>query len=207
MKKTLFTTSIAVTAALALIGAGCTNSTSTSTTTTPSVTSNVSTTPDVAVTPFDENTTDTEILADVNGQWATSATASSEYGTDNWAAKQATGKPNVTAFGDNAKAWAPLEKNGGEETLELSYADPVSAVGVRILESYGNGTLTEIELRDTNNEYHSIWSGTDTTSGLEYIQVEINPTEYDVDGIKLTFDTTTLTDEWAEIDAVQLVGE
>src|SRR5689334_9218519 len=34
-------------------------------------------------------------------QWASSATASSQYGDDSWAASQATGAPNVATCGDD----------------------------------------------------------------------------------------------------------
>lgn len=219
MKKPLITTSVVATAALLLIGAGCTGSTTApSNPTTTKTTANTATTnantnaantnkaADAAVT-FDAKASTAEILADANGQWANTATASSEYGTDSWAAKQATGKPNVTAFGDNGNAWAPYEKAGGKETLELTFKKAVTPVGVRILESYGNGTLTKVEVKDVAGEYHEIWAATDTTSGLEYLQIAIAGADYEANGVKLTFDTSDLTDEWAEIDAVQLVGE
>lgn len=215
MKKPLLTTSLVATTALLLIGAGCTSSTkapsnttppTTTNTTTNAVTANANKTADTAVT-FDAEASDSEILADTNGQWANTATASSEYGTDSWAAKQATGKPNVTAFGDNGNAWAPYEKAGGEETLELTFKKAVTPVGVRIRESYGNGALTKVEVKDVAGVYYEVWAKTDTTSGLEYVQIAIEGADYQANGVKLTFDTSDLTDEWAEIDAVQLVGE
>ena len=47
-------------------------------------------------------------------QWATSATASTEYAPDSWAAYQATGAPNVIECSDNEYAWA----SGPSDTLE-----------------------------------------------------------------------------------------
>lgn len=156
---------------------------------------------------FKATATNAQILADVNGQWAATATASSEYGSDSWAAKQATGVPNVAAFGDDAKAWAPLEKNKGTETLELSYATAIFASGVRIRESLGSGAVTIVELKDIDGVYHVVYTGPDSTSGLNYLQIAVPTTTYKVNGVRVTLDTTLSPDNWTEIDAVQLVGE
>lgn len=60
-----------------------------------------------------------EIKHDPNGQWPTSATASSSYNnakdTQPWSATQATGEPNVERYGDDGRAWAPSTQNGGIE--------------------------------------------------------------------------------------------
>ncbi len=215
MKNKFITTSLVAMAALVMLGAGCsspttnpapTNVTNTNkTTNTASI--NDTNTADTTTVTFDDSATDSAILADTNGQWATTATASSEYGSDSWSANQATGKPNVTEFGDDGNAWAPYESAGGLETLELTYAKAVNAIGVRVRESYGNGTLTKIELKDTAGAYYKVWSGTDATDGLKYLQVGFAKTSYKVNGVKLTFDTGDLTTEWSEIDAVQLIGE
>lgn len=179
--------------------------TTTTTTTVTNVTSNVNTTVDTVV--FDAEATDAVVLADVNGQWATGATASSQYGSDSWAAKQATGKPNVDVYGDNAKAWAPEEKNKGVETLEVTFTKAVYAEGVRIRENLGSGAVTKLELKDIDGVYHTVWTGTDTTKDLNYLQAAIERTAYKVNGVKVTFDTTKSPTDWVEVDAVQLVGE
>lgn len=195
-----------VAAAAALMGASCTKTANTNTkaSTNTTVTTNTNTTPAVV---FNASATNAKILADVNGQWATTATASTEYGSDSWAAKQATGEPNVTAFGDDASAWAPLEKNKGLETLELSYAKAVNVSGLRIRENSGDGTVTGVELKDIDGTYHMILPApTDSTKGLNYLQIAIPTTTYKVNGVRITFNTTLSPDEWTEIDAVQLVG-
>lgn len=204
---------IVTAATLVLLGAGCMGSETNTVTTNTKPTNatntskaNTNTTAATEIT-FDVSATDSEVLADDNGQWAKTATASSEYGTESWTAKQATGKPNVTAFGDNGSAWAPYAKSGGKETLELTFAKAMNVVGVRVRESYGNGSITKIELKDVDGGYHAIWSGTDTTDGLSYLQAPVEKTSYKVDGVKLTFDTSNQTVEWSEVDAVQLVGE
>ncbi|MEK7539977.1 MAG: hypothetical protein AAB558_01895 [Patescibacteria group bacterium] len=201
MNKKLISLSAVIAASTMVLGALCTQTTTTNTNT---ATTTTNTTVPVVL---NETAADAAILADTNGQWAVKATASTEYGSDSWAAKQATGQPNVTAYADNASAWAPLERNKGTETLELTYANPVYAIGVRIHETYGAGALTKIELKGTNGIYYPIWEGTDTTRTIGYGQAAVAQTSYLTKTVRLTFDTTLSPEgEWAEVDAVQLVG-
>lgn len=208
MKKIHLSLAAITTAAILTMGAGCMSSTTPVTTNpTPStntVVTNVNTTPTVT---FNASASNAAVKSDVNGQWAATATASSEYGTDSWSAKQATKAPNVDTYGDNGYAWAPLEVNKGEETLEVTFTKAVNAVGLRILESYGAGTVTLVELKDVDGNYYTAWEGTDATTGLDYLQVPVTLTTYKVNGARITFDTTLSPVEWAEVDAVQLVGQ
>ncbi len=55
-------------------------------------------------------------------QWASGATASSEYTADRWAANLATGAPNTDACGDISTAWAPAGSGSDPEWLSLSFA-------------------------------------------------------------------------------------
>lgn len=210
-KRVIVSLLSAGTASLVLLGAGCSNTTPTTTTTTPTTNTTPTTVAPVETTTtavtFNATASDAVVRQDVNGQWAATATASSQYGSDSWAAKQATGRPNVESYGDNGYAWAHLEKNKGLETLEVTFAEAVNAVGVRIRESYGSGAVTQVELKDVAGTYHVAWTGIDPTTGLNYLQVPVELTDYEVNGVRITVDTTLVPEEWAEIDAVQLVGE
>ncbi|MBI4407435.1 MAG: hypothetical protein HY565_02970 [Candidatus Kerfeldbacteria bacterium] len=212
MKKIHLSLGAIVAAGLLTIGAGCFNTTTTPTTTNqPAKTTvtNTAKTADTATTTvtFNATASNSAVESDANGQWATTATASSEYGSDSWSAEQVTKAPNVDSYGDNGYAWAPLELNKGEETLEVTFTKAVNAVGLRILESYGAGTVTLVELKDIDGNYYTAWEGTDTTSGLDYLQVPVTLTTYEVNGARITLDTTLSPEEWVEIDAVQLVGQ
>lgn len=203
MNKKLVSLSVVVAAGTMFIGAACNKTPATNTNTAAANTPAASTT----LVTMNDKATDAQILADTNGQWAVSATASSQYGTDSWAAKQATGQPNVSVYADDAKAWAPLERAAGIETLELTYAEAVYATGVRIHETYGSGALTKVELMSTDGVYYTIWEGVDTTRTIDYVQVAVPQTPYLTKTVRLTFNTARGdTSEWAEIDAVQLVG-
>jgi len=159
---------------------------------------------------IDSKLTNAAILADTNGQWAVSATASTTYndatGDASWSAQQTTGAPNVTKYADSVYAWAPKEKNKGTVTLELTYADPVYATNVRIFENLGSGAATKVELKDIDGVYHEVWTGTDPTKGLNYLQVNLSQRSYKSNTVRITLDTTKSPEEWVEVDAVQLVG-
>jgi hypothetical protein len=64
-------------------------------------------------------------------QWASSATASSEYGNPDWAAHQATGAPDTPECGDLVSAWASYDQYT-VEWLEVGYATPVVPSEVNI---------------------------------------------------------------------------
>jgi len=47
-------------------------------------------------------------------QWAVTASASSEYGSGDWSAKQMLGEPDFYPnYGDDRRAWAPSSQDAG----------------------------------------------------------------------------------------------
>jgi len=142
-------------------------------------------------------------------QWASSViNYSTQYDTPDFSAEQALGAPNTNEYGDFETAWAPLNRNGTTEYITLGYTTPVYATGVVVRETYGNGFVTQIDLIDTNNTQHIIWSETDTSQPGSPVNFEISfaETAYRVKGVKVTVDTDHNADTWEEIDAVQLRG-
>ena len=149
------------------------------------------------------------IKHDPNGQWATEATASSSYGDakgkQDWSADQATGEPNVEAYRDDNRAWAPHDQDMGIEWLDLKYTKPVHATEVRIRESEGSGAVIKVELFDEAGTAHQVWKGADPTTGLNYMLVKFPKTSYRTNRVKVTLATNAVPG-WNEIDAVQLIG-
>ncbi|HUW83581.1 MAG TPA: thrombospondin type 3 repeat-containing protein [Phycisphaerae bacterium] len=143
---------------------------------------------------------------DAFGQWAVSATASSEYEASDYAAMQATGAPNVFEYDDLATAWAPENQNAGLEWLELVYATPVQATQVRVRESYHGGAIIRVTLIDTDGLQNIIWEGTRSeVTELNWFEVSVAQTSYLTDTVRLDLDTAAIAG-WNEIDAVELVG-
>ncbi len=143
-------------------------------------------------------------------QWASSAIAwSSQHGSSNWSAAQAVGAPNVSAYGDNSKAWTPsTQNNSTPEYLTLGYATPVYASGVTIRESCGNGFVTKVEVRNASTSaFETVWIGMDisTPNTLADFSVSFAQRSYLVDAVRITIDTNRSTSSWEEIDAVSLL--
>jgi hypothetical protein len=136
-------------------------------------------------------------------QWATAATASSEYGNPEWSAMQATGAPNTTSCGDTGAAWAPRSSGISPEWIELDYATPVHANMVRVHETYNSGFIYQVDLKDSSGNLHTVWAGTDTTPCPSWFEITFPKTSFFVQGVKIH----ARISGWEEIDAVELIGE
>ncbi|PPE73354.1 hypothetical protein C3942_13875 [Solimonas fluminis] len=157
------------------------------------------------------------IVEDAKGQWAVSATASSTYSyekapdaTLEYTAMKATGKPDVESYGDSGSAWTSEKADAGIEWLELGFATPVNATGLRIRQSYYPGAIIKIELIDEAGSKHAVWEGSDDTayppSTTSWFVRSFEKTDYKAKGARITLATNAVPG-WNEIDAVQLVGE
>ncbi|MFP4344760.1 MAG: hypothetical protein ACLFU8_08715 [Anaerolineales bacterium] len=143
--------------------------------------------------------------AAILSQWATEATASSEYGRPDWSARRATGAPEVAACADDARAWASA-RGSGLEWLELTYGVPVYATEVRIYQNFGRGAVARVQLLDESGGEHLVWEGTDTAQVCPgVLGVSFPRTDYRVSGVRLELDESR-TGFWNEIDAVELIG-
>jgi hypothetical protein len=146
---------------------------------------------------------------DIDGhlrQWASTATASSEYTNTDWSAMQATGKPDTLAAGDARTAWASFEADGGEEWLELGYENAVIPGRVRVHETYNPGAVVKIEARDEKGEWRILWQGRDPIrEGMGWLEVDVTAA-FATRAIRLTLDSANVPG-WNEIDAVELVGD
>src|SRR5690349_16699198 len=73
-------------------------------------------------------------------QWALSAEASSEYGTDSFSANQATGAPNTADCGDSTAAWASATASE-VATLTVYFGVPVIPSEINIFQNYNPGAI------------------------------------------------------------------
>lgn len=140
-------------------------------------------------------------------QWAVEATASSQYGSDSWSARRATGEPDVDSYVDDTDAWTTASSDGGIEWLELGYAQAVVPTQVNIVESLGNGSVILVEAYDAAQDgWVRLWSGDDPTPDeLATFSPPIESISLATDRLRITIDTARVPG-WNEIDAVELVG-
>lgn len=139
-------------------------------------------------------------------QWAVSALASSEYGSPDWSALQATGAPDTNRCGDYVTAWASYNQYT-VEWLEVRYSVAVRPVEVNIHETNSPDQIVRVELIDTDGNYHEIYTARPRQTVCPYIlQIPVEGAAYQVVGVKITVDQSQLDLAWNEIDAVELVG-
>jgi hypothetical protein len=138
-------------------------------------------------------------------QWASTATASSSYGSDSWSPAQAIGAPNVATCNDESNAWASA--GPGLDWLELRYQTPVRPTEVRIYEVWAPGAIVKVEVKDQSNVYHTVYTAAAkaSTGCLNTLRIPISTITEPVVGIRLTLDQQVHND-WTEIDAVRLLG-
>ncbi|GIW08441.1 MAG: hypothetical protein KatS3mg060_3246 [Dehalococcoidia bacterium] len=139
-------------------------------------------------------------------QWATAATASSEFASPQFSALQATGMPNTPRCGDFETAWASAKKNP-IEWIEVKFAVPVRATGVVVYETFRPGRVVQIDLREPNGTLHTIFKGKDpTTTCPGQFSPQFPQTSFLVNAVRVYVEEPTEPEAYAEIDAVQLIG-
>lgn len=145
-----------------------------------------------------------------NGQWAASATASSQYGTDSWSAMQASGAPNTTECGDRVTAWASASASE-VATLTLTYSTAVVPTQINIYETYNPDAVSLVEVIDGNGTATTVYSAipsqrTEGSFTCPYIlTIDVSGVSSPINQVRITVDQSNFT-SWNEIDAVELVG-
>lgn len=151
---------------------------------------------------------DAWFVADPRGQWASSATASSEYASQDYSASRATGAPDVPRHGDDRRAWATRLADDGPEWLQVTFARPVRASGVRIRQTYNPGAVSRVEVIDEVGRSTTVFEGVDAPGNppnqIAWFLTYFEPTPTPVVRVRISLDTARVRG-WNEIDAVQLV--
>ena len=146
-------------------------------------------------------------------QWATSATASSEYGNPGWAAIQATGEPDTPECGDYQTAWASSASDG-VDWLELGYEFPAIPGRINVYESHSPGFITRVEVVDEGGYYHTVWEGEPAPAEEcpRVFSIPVIGVDVPVVGVRIHLDQRA-GGNWneadidhASVDAVELVG-
>lgn len=152
---------------------------------------------------------DDRIRSDAAGQWAAAARAGSSYSNPGYGPGKATGAPDVPLAGSSAEAWCPGVQNSGLDWLEVTFARPVPAVGVRVRQTNTPGTIVKVEAFEPDGTSHLWWEGKDPAEPrprqIVWFGVRVPATPYPVARVKVTLNLAALTG-WKQIDAVQLVA-
>jgi hypothetical protein len=137
--------------------------------------------------------------------WAAAAPrASSEYSPTRWSRHQVVGPPDVyPTHGDQAAAWATREQSRGEEWLEVSFATPLIASAVVIVETYNPGAVVRVDDLTDPIRPAVLWAGTTpAVRTSRVLRLEL-PAPRRLGTVRVVLDTTRAS-TWNEIDAVGL---
>lgn len=130
------------------------------------------------------------------GQWANSASASSEYGSS-WLAANVIGKPESFLCGvwKSGVEWSKKLQNE-KASLTLSYSN--SIVPKRIVIYGQKSGFTKIEALNSNNNWIEVWSGRADAECVNSLDLNSN---FKTNSIRIT----TADDVWAGISGVYLI--
>lgn len=142
-------------------------------------------------------------------QWATSASASSEYSTDEWSAEHATGAPDTERCGDYQTAWATAASDS-VSTLVLTYTQPVYPQAVRVYQSFNPDQVSQIRVFGEENQAGTVYEAEPEQVDQPcpfILTVPVNGIDFRINRLEVTVDQSVLGLGWNQIDAVELIGE
>lgn len=139
-------------------------------------------------------------------QYATTATASSQYSYSQYSAMQAVGAPNTPKCGDQTTAWASLSSTG-KDWLLLTYDQAVIPTKIVIFETFKPGAISQVEVLDQNGNSTTVYRATPTiVKQCPYtLEIDVEGVSVPVRSVRVTIDQSSHAG-WNEIDAVQLIG-
>lgn len=140
-------------------------------------------------------------------QFAASARASSEAGSLEWGAIQATGPANTLECGDFLTAWATAERTE-VGTLTLLFAELVRPTRVLVYETYNPGFIVRITITDVYGEIHDVYEAEPrpVTVCPRVLEVPADLSDYAANVVTLYLDQSASTGGPNQIDAVELIG-
>ncbi len=138
-------------------------------------------------------------------QWASEATASSEYTPTDWSAKQVTGAPDTLQGGDARTAWAAKEADAGAEWIRVVFPLPLKIAKIRVLENYVPGGIVAVDVIGADGARRRAWEGGDP-GGEAPVWFEADLQGTAGREVVIVLDTKK-NGGWEEIDAVELIGD
>lgn len=164
--------------------------------------------PSTATAPPPTQSPLTETPVPIIGQWAADAVASSQYSDPDWAALQAVGEPDTPECGDYGTAWASAS-GSTVEWLDVYYDTPVYATEINIFQTYNPDQVIQVDLIDLDGEIVPLYTQEprEVEQPCPYVlTIEVEQTDFLVQGVRITIDQSVLGLGWNEIDAVELAG-
>lgn len=151
-------------------------------------------------------------------QWANGGTASTSYSL--FEPEFAAGAPDADKCDDARAAWASDGEGDTVDWLAMEFDTSVYIEEINIYQNNIKGAISKVEVSADGIEWTQVYSGsvadwswgscdiTDTTVFYDIFTLDDANAEFPdfaINKVKITVDQT-IAEQWAEIDAVQLVG-
>ena len=140
-------------------------------------------------------------------QWAARLVAVSSQkseGKDPFSPSQVLSTPNALPLGQISNdAWIP-RKEGPNEFIEVRFARSIAAQQVTVVENFNPGSITKIELVDTKQVHHEIYSNPSPgplPEAFRTLEVKFPAAEYRTLGVKVYMNTAKV-EGVNQIDAI-----
>ncbi len=139
------------------------------------------------------------------GQYATKASAGTQFSLSRWSAMQAVGAPDTSTCGEPT-AWASLGSDT-KDWLLLDYDQAVIPTRIVIYESNHPGAITQVEVTDEAGQTYRVYSAAAISiSQCPFkLEFQVKDVNNPVRSVRVTVDQSS-HDGRDEIDAVQLFG-
>lgn len=153
-----------------------------------------------------------QFLNDSKGQWGSTAEASSSYNeSDDGEGSPDFGSPRAATGAPDSTAWTPKQTQIGIDWIEVQFAKPVTATELRMVITDGVGSVSKIEVVDTDGKMHTAWSGVDemqadARGNRTWYVTKLEPASYKVAGARYSF-AHALNQSNKYVDAIQVVGD
>jgi hypothetical protein len=141
-------------------------------------------------------------------QWASFASATSQYSDTRWNAAQASGAPDTDSCGDVDTAWASSSATGSD-VLTLDYDQAVVPRQINVYQTYNPGSIIKVEVVNSAGGAPITLAKSDDPPGNTacpgVFTINISDVNVPIDRVMVYVDQT-IGGSWNEIDAVELVG-
>ncbi len=141
-------------------------------------------------------------------QWAINASASSEFSSKEWSARQMIGEPDTPRCGDYQTAWASAGSDS-VETIVLTYTLSVKVSKIIIYETFNPNQVVQVTLIGRKGEKEDVYfqppKAIDQPCPYPLVIHVQNP-KFKARVVQIRLDQSVLGLGWNEIDAVELTG-
>ncbi len=133
-------------------------------------------------------------------QWASKVVSTTskrtEKKTDPYAPEKMLGQPDALPEGEeNKNAWSPEKEDAKKEMVEVKMGRSLLCKQVVVVESFNPGSVTKIELVDTKDNRHTVYSNNNPgpqPDAFRVLSVKFEPGTYRTVGVVVTLNTAAV---------------